>query len=394
MYRNFYQNNLAPFSSVATNSKGKVVSEKVDSMRSIFQRDRDRIIHSTSFRRLKHKTQVFVGYSGETYRTRLTHTLEVAQIARTLAQRLRIDESLTEAIALAHDLGHPPFGHAGEDVLDEKAKDFGGFNHNEQTFKIVTKLEKRYVTFDGLNLSWEMLEGLAKHSGIYDPLDSAPKAILEYNDIFCLDLDKYPSLEAQCAAISDEVAYNAHDIDDGLGSGILTLDKLQQLPWLAEIIEKIRKSYPGITDDFCGYYLVRELIKHMVEDIFSETHARLQKYNINSLEDVYNHPDWLVSFSADMDKHEKELKRFLLKNLYLHESVLEIRDEATNILSKLFDAYVNKPSLLPENVFSALKNANEQEKIEMIIDYLASITDRKAIIAYKKIFSNLPSCFL
>ena len=344
----------APYACDPEKSRGRLVPESESPTRTVFQRDRDRIIHSTAFRRLKHKTQVFIAHEGDHYRTRLTHTIEVAQIARALARSMRLDEDLAEAIALVHDFGHTPFGHTGEDALNDKMRDFGGFDHNAQSLRIVTNLEKRYAEFDGLNLTWETLEGLVKHNG---PLTDAhgdglkhpvPAAILEYNAQHDLELARFASLEAQCAAIADDIAYNAHDIDDGLRSGLLTLDALEAVPIIGDILRAVRQKYPTLDDVRTSHEIVRRQITIMVEDVIRAAQANLETVKPQTVDDIHGAGRTIVGFSAPLREQEKMLKAFLYKNLYFHDSVVRVRKSADRIVRELFDAYLADDQCMPE----------------------------------------------
>ncbi len=331
----------APYACDPARSRGRLVPEPESPTRTPFQRDRDRIIHSTAFRRLKHKTQVFIAHEGDHYRTRLTHTIEVAQIARALARALRLDEDLAEAVALVHDFGHTPFGHTGEEALNDRMKAFGGFDHNAQSLRIVTKLEHRYADFDGLNLSWETLEGLVKHNGpllgahAAHPDAAVPLPILDFNERYDLELTRFASLEAQCAAIADDIAYNAHDIDDGLRAGLLSLDALDEVPLTKRLLDLVRTRYPDLDPVRTGHELVRRQITIMVEDVIEEAQRRLAAAKPQSVEDVHGQSHALVAFSDTMRTDEKVLKRFLFKNLYFHDSVVVRRHAADKILQDL-----------------------------------------------------------
>ncbi len=306
----------APYACNPALTRGRLVPEPESATRTPFQRDRDRIIHSTAFRRLKHKTQVFIAHEGDHYRTRLTHTIEVAQIARALARALRLDEDLAEAVALVHDFGHTPFGHTGEEALNERMKLYGGFDHNAQSLRIVTKLEHRYADFDGLNLSWETLEGLVKHNGpLIGPYathsdEPVPLPILDFNERYDLELSRFASLEAQCAAIADDIAYNAHDIDDGLRSGLLKLEGLDEVPLTKRLLDIVRARYPALDAVRTGHELVRRQITIMVEDVIAESQRRIAAAEPQSVEDVQAQPRALVGFSDAMRDEEKALKRF------------------------------------------------------------------------------------
>ena len=386
----------APYASNPILSRGRLVPEPESATRTPFQRDRDRIIHSTAFRRLKHKTQVFIAHEGDHYRTRLTHTIEVAQIARALARALRLDEDLAEAVALVHDFGHTPFGHTGEDALNERMKPYGGFDHNAQSLRIVTKLEHRYADFDGLNLSWETLEGLVKHNGpLIGPFAShsdepVPLPILDFNARYDLELSRFASLEAQCAAIADDIAYNAHDIDDGLRSGLLTLSGLDEVPLTRRLLDIVRTRYPGLDPVRTGHELVRRQITVMVEDVIAESQRRIAGANPQTLEDVHAQPCALVGFSETMRDEEKALKRFLFKNLYFHESVVVRRHAADKIVQDLFDICFNDPSIMPAEWQSGCETLDEAGRARRIADYLAGMTDNYAVREHRRLFDHTP----
>ncbi|MEN5277987.1 deoxyguanosinetriphosphate triphosphohydrolase [Brucella sp. TWI432] len=386
----------APYASNPILSRGRLVPEPESATRTPFQRDRDRIIHSTAFRRLKHKTQVFIAHEGDHYRTRLTHTIEVAQIARALARALRLDEDLAEAVALVHDFGHTPFGHTGEDALNERMKPYGGFDHNAQSLRIVTKLEHRYADFDGLNLSWETLEGLVKHNGpLIGPFAShsdepVPLPILDFNARYDLELSRFASLEAQCAAIADDIAYNAHDIDDGLRSGLLTLSGLDEVPLTRRLLDIVRTRYPGLDPVRTGHELVRRQITVMVEDVIAESQRRIAGANPQTLEDVHAQPCALVGFSETMRDEEKVLKRFLFKNLYFHESVVVRRHAADKIVQDLFDICFNDPSIMPAEWQSGCETLDEAGRARRIADYLAGMTDNYAVREHRRLFDHTP----
>jgi dGTPase len=352
--------------------------------RNIFQRDRDRIIHSIAFRRLRHKTQVFVAPDGDHYRVRLTHSLEVAQIGRTIARALGLDEDLTEALCLAHDIGHPPFGHAGEDALEECMAPFGGFDHNAQTMRTLTTLESPYPLWRGLNLSWELLEGLAKHNG---PVRNAPWALAEVDAAFDLDLTRMPSLEAQIAAVADDIAYDNHDIDDGIRAGLLTLEQLLELPFIAKRWAAIVARYPGARHETLLRELVREQIGVMVNDVITSTQARITEYDIETTEDIRSINMKVGDFSEDLAERERALKAFMYANLYHHPTQVEAADKARIIISDLFAAYSNDPQLLPTEWREEL-SAQEPQRSRHIADFLAGMTDRFASNCHKDIFKG------
>ena len=386
----------APYACDPGRSRGRLKAEPESPTRTPFQRDRDRIIHSTAFRRLKHKTQVFVAHESDHYRTRLTHTIEVAQIARALARALRCDEDLAEAIALVHDFGHTPFGHTGEDALNGKMARWGGFDHNAQSLRIVTRLERRYADFDGLNLTWETLEGLVKHNG---PLTDAsgrglkgpvPQAIRDYSELFDLWLDKYAGVEAQCAAIADDIAYNTHDIDDGLRAGLLTLDMLETVALPAGILNAVRERYPDLDAVRTGHELMRRQITIMVEDVISTTSARLARLQPASPDEVRHAGETLVTFSESLAAQEKELKSFLYRHMYRAEEVMQVRAEAERVVEELFDAYFADPRLMPEGWREGLDRAEDRVKARDVADFLAGMTDTYALKEHRRLFDHTP----
>ncbi|KAB2782970.1 deoxyguanosinetriphosphate triphosphohydrolase [Brucella anthropi] len=386
----------APYACDPARSRGRLVPEPESPTRTPFQRDRDRIIHSTAFRRLKHKTQVFIAHEGDHYRTRLTHTIEVAQIARALARALRLDEDLAEAVALVHDFGHTPFGHTGEEALNDRMKAFGGFDHNAQSLRIVTKLEHRYADFDGLNLSWETLEGLVKHNGpllgahAAHPDAAVPLPILDFNKRYDLELTRFASLEAQCAAIADDIAYNAHDIDDGLRAGLLSLDALDEVPLTKRLLDLVRARYPDLDPVRTGHELVRRQITIMVEDVIEEAQRRLAVAKPQSVEDVHGQSHALVAFSDTMRTDEKVLKRFLFKNLYFHDSVVVRRHAADKILQDLFDTCFTNPSIMPSEWQSGCETLDEAARARRVADYLAGMTDNYAVREHRRLFDHTP----
>lgn len=362
--------------------------------RTDYQRDRDRIIHATSFRRLKGKTQVFLAGEGDHYRTRLTHTLEVAQIARSLARVLGFNEDLTEALALAHDLGHPPFGHAGERALDRVMSLYGGFDHNIQSLRVVTRLERRYPTFDGLNLTWEVLEGLTKHNGpvVASPQDRASlrPIVLAIDAWHDLDLANFASGEAQCAAIADDIAYNAHDIDDGIRSGLLTLDRLEKVPALARLLESTRTDYPDIPDDRVRPEIVRRLIGWLVEDVVAETSARLAKSSAASVDDIRTAGRPTVAYSEKVAAEEAVIKQFLHTELYRNPSVARVMAEAETVVTELFNRYWSDANALPPAWRADLEEEDDDRRARQIADFLAGMTDGFALGEYARLFDRMP----
>ena len=381
-------------------SRGRLVEEPASRTRSPFRRDCDRVIHSTAFRRLKHKTQVFVFHEGDHYRTRLTHTLEVAQIARALARQLGLDEDLTETLALAHDLGHPPFGHAGERALDSCLKAHGGFDHNAQTLRVVTSLEHRYPGFDGLNLTWETLEGIVKHNGPLTERNGLaagryrdrgiPVGISEYNAKYDLALWSFASLEAQVAAIADDIAYDAHDIDDGLRAGLFTVDDLKVMPLTAEMIAEIDRHYPALDDDRRGAELVRELISYLIGAVVAEARRRLQAANPQSADEVRNLGEALIAFPADVAQVEAGIKSFLKMHMYRHERVMRVMGEAERILFDLFARYQETPRDLPAEWLPPEGGDNETERARRIGNFIAGMTDRFALTEHQRLFDSTP----
>ncbi len=377
-------------------SRGRLCEEPESPTRTPFQRDRDRIIHSTAFRRLKHKTQVFIAHEGDHYRTRLTHSIEVAQIARGLARALCCDEDLAEAVALVHDFGHTPFGHTGEEALNDKMAPWGGFDHNAQSLRVVTRLERRYAEFDGLNLAWETLEGLVKHNG---PLTDrqgnglngpVPQAIRDYSELQDLELSRFASVEAQCAAIADDIAYNAHDIDDGLRAGLLTLDMLRGVDLPGRILRAVGERYPGLDPVRTGHELMRRQITAMVEDVIDTARENLEALQPRSVEDVRDAGRTLVTFSPAMAVEEKALKSFLYANLYRHPDVLEVRSRADRVVRDLFDAYFANPREMPEGWREGLDRAEERVKARDVADFLAGMTDTYALKEHERLFDRTP----
>ena len=383
-------------------SRGRLFAEPPSQTRSPFRRDCDRVIHSTAFRRLKHKTQVFVFHEGDHYRTRLTHSLEVAQIARALARQLGLDEDLTETLALAHDLGHPPFGHAGERALDACLKAHGGFDHNAQTLRVVTALEHRYPQFDGLNLTWESLEGIVKHNGPLIERGGAPAGryrdhgvpvgISDYVKTYDLELSSFASLEAQAAAIADDIAYNAHDIDDGLRAGLFTVDDLKVIPVVADMIAEIARRYPMLDDIRRGAELVRELISYLIGAVVAEAARRLAAARPQSADDVRHHGEALIAFPPEVAKAEAEIKAFLWVRMYRHSRVMRVMGEAEQILFDLFALYQNTPGDLPIEWLppDGGDRETENERARRIGNFIAGMTDRFALTEHQRLFDSTP----
>jgi dGTPase len=375
----------AIYSTSYKKTKGRLYLEEESVNRNPFQRDRDRVIHSDSFRLLKHKTQVFVAHTGDYYRTRLTHSLEVSQIARTVARMLNIDEDLSEVLALAHDLGHPPFAHSGEDVLDKCMKNYDGFDHNAQTLRILTTLEERYPLFDGLNLTWETLEGIVKHNG---PLKTPHLVIGEFNNKFDLDLLTYPGLEAQISSLSDDIAYNNHDIDDGFRAGFITLSDLKGINFLSEIINQINSEFKDIDDHMIVKELIRRLIGLMIDDLIKETRKNINSFSPKSAEDIRGHLFPVASFSDFFIKQDEEIRTFLKSRVYEHNSIKSERLNSMKIIEGLFTKLINNIDLLPKDLRKKCDTPKSKISARVVCDYIASMTDRSAVENYAKIYGK------
>ena len=380
MQKDCKENHLKPYAIKSINSKGRIYNEKENSIRSPYQRDRDRIIHSSSFRRLKHKTQVFVNTEGDHYRTRLTHSMEVSQISRTLARFLGLNEDLCETLSLSHDLGHTPFGHAGEEVLNQCMKRHGGFNHNIQTLRIVTLLEHKYYKFFGLNLTIETLDGLIKHNGPVKNLNL-------YNTILKKNLFKnkivfhaFPSLEAQVAAISDDIAYNNHDLEDGLRAGLFTIEKFNSIPFVSKLINKHVNNTKNYRREIIINQIVRELINVMVVDVINTTNRNLKKYNPQSIEDIYKQDRLIIDFSDKMKKADMQIKDFLRLNMYNHKKVIINTNKGKRIIKDLFNYLLKNPK---KHISEELLKRDQKERV--VADFIAGMTDRYAINLHKKI---------
>jgi dGTPase len=388
---------VAAYACQASASRGRLHPESGTDMRTPFQRDRDRIIHSAAFRRLTYKTQVFIYHEGDHYRTRLTHSLEVAQIARTVARALKLDEDLAETIALAHDLGHPPFGHSGEEALHEVAKPFGGFDHNAQSLRAVTKLESRYASFDGLNLTWETLEGLVKHNGPLLGADGKPTAryateglpvaIVEYGQSHDLDLASYASAEAQVAALADDIAYNNHDLDDGLRAGLITVRKLKNVPLTGRFVAEVETLHGALPANRLIYEVNRRLISTMVYDLVGETMRRLAELKPGSVDDIRGAGHAVAAFSDAMAADVAELRRFLFSEFYLHPRVQDVMNGARKIVRDLFTHFLAHTEDLPEEW---RKQAETKQKGRVISDFVAGMTDRMAIDTHRSLFDDTP----
>jgi dGTPase len=374
----------APFACRPGETRGRLHPEPDSPFRTAFQRDRDRVIHSTAFRRLKHKTQVFVYHEGDHYRTRLTHSIEVAQIARTLARSLGVDEDLAEVVALAHDLGHTPFGHTGEDALHEVMSTYGGFDHNAQTLRILTKLEQRYAAFDGLNLTWETLEGVVKHNGPLVGEGAAgarplPAAIREYAALQDLWLGTWPGLEAQLAALADDIAYNSHDIDDGLRAGLFGVDDLRPVPLIAPIIAEVERLHGTLPlSRFIGETM-RRMIDTMVSDLLAATRARLESAAIRSADDVRHAGGAIACLSPEMHEAMQGLRSFLHARMYRHERVNRVRIHAAQVVHELFALFLAEPARLPEEWSARATGPRDPETARLVADYIAGMTDKFAL---------------
>lgn len=381
----------AIYASDPANCRGRRIPQPSSSERSPFQRDKDRIIHSSAFRRLKGKTQVFVSHEGDYYRTRLTHSLEVSQIARSIARVLGLDEDLAECLALAHDMGHPPFGHSGEDALAAGMAPYGGFDHNAQTLRIVETLEGRYAEFDGLNLTWETLEGVAKHNGplVKEPgdIDKLPWALKNLDDWERLELDTYAGPEAQVAALADDIAYNNHDIDDGLRAGLFTVQDVSEVPIVGEAFADVRRRYPGISEDRLIHEAVRDLIGYMVSDVLAETRDRLAAANPQSADEIRHLDHAVVDFSATFRKQEGPLRTFLFDNMYRHYKVNRMMGQATRVVKELFDLFIDDPSLLPTELRARCEGPRTSVTARVVCDHIAGMTDSFAITEHKKLFT-------
>jgi dGTPase len=394
----------APYAADPWASRGRLVHEPVSPTRTEFQRDRDRIIHSTAFRRLAHKTQVFVPHEGDHYRTRLTHTIEVAQIARALARALTLDDDLAEALALAHDLGHTPFGHTGEDAVEELMASQGGFDHNAQALRIVTKLEHRYAQYDGLNLSWETLEGLVKHNGpLTDPSGKGidryeargvSADIVDYDARHPLDLFTFASAEAQAAAIADDIAYNTHDVDDGLRAGLFDIGDLKSVPFVGDLVREIERAHPHLERSRVIHELGRRIITRFVEDVIAESRRRLTALAPQSAQDIRAAQRSTVTFSADMVAADRAMKDFLYPHMYRHPRIMKVREDAAEIVRNLFRAFLEDPSKMPEEWSNAARAINgpdgHGELLRLVRDYIAGMTDRYCVQEHRRIFGKAP----
>ena len=380
---------LAPYACKPEESRGRLYPEPESATRTCFQRDRDRIIHTAAFRRLQYKTQVFVNHEGDFYRTRLTHSLEVSQIARSVSRSLGLDEDLAEAVALAHDLGHPPFGHAGEEALEEMMEPFGGFDHNAHSLRVVTRLEERYADFDGLNLTWETLEGLVKHNGPVTGKDGSgpvPRAIADYVAEHDLALDTYSSAEAQVAAVSDDIAYNNHDIEDGLRAELFTIDDLREVPLVGPVLAQVEGTYPDLDHGRKIHEVVRTLIGVMVTDLLAETERCLAVVKPQSSDDIPTLGEPVAGFSEAMQDNDAALKQFLLKNMYRHYKLNRMTSKARRVVRELFTLFLAEPNCLPTEWRRKAGPAGPEETAVLVSDYIAGMTDRFALDEHRRLF--------
>ena len=389
---NTHHHQLAPYACNPVDSRGRFFKEEGSNTRSAFRRDCDRIIHSTAFRRLEYKTQVFVNHEGDHYRTRLTHSLEVAQIARSISRNLSLNEDLSEALALAHDLGHTPFGHVGEEALDAACGNLYHFNHNAQSIKILTKLEAKYAGFDGLNLSWEVIEGIVKHNG---PLTGHHRnnAFTTHPTIEALDkkwnleLELFPSAEAQIASYADDIAYNNHDIDDGIRAGLFTVTEVKTLPIVGNIFRQLDDEYTGWSQSRLIHEANRRMINRMVVDLIRQTIKNIESFDIQTLDDIRNLKQPLITFSKGMEANIATIKAFLHENMYHHYKVCRMTNKAKKIIQQLFDVFYHEPKCLPnEWRKAALQSKTDNERAEIVADFIAGMTDRFATDEYKKLF--------
>lgn len=388
------QHRLAPYASDPNKSLGRLIEEPESTTRSEFRRDCDRIIHSVAFRRLEYKTQVFVNHEGDHYRTRLTHSLEVAQIARVIARSLSLSEDLVEALALAHDLGHTPFGHAGEEGLNSAADGVCRFEHNIQSVRIITELENRYAAFDGLNLSWEVIEGVIKHNG---PVTGKNRdkghykgkilsVVADLNKKKDLLLDKFPTVEAQVAALADDIAYNNHDVDDGLRAGLFTIGDVCELPMIGNMFRELKNEFPDVDGSRLVHEANRRLIGRMIIDLTRQTMKNIEEADVRSVEDVRNLNEHVVGFSKGMSKNISTLQEFLKENMYRHYKVCRMTNKAKHIVSKLYDCFYNSPECLPNEWRNKSIGHDKKIRARVAMDYIAGMTDRYAMEEYKRLF--------
>ena len=376
---------MAPYACHPAKSRGRLLTEPESATRSFFQRDRDRVIHSGAFRKLQYKTQVFIYHEGDYYRTRLTHSLEVAQIARSMCRQLGLNEDLAEALALAHDLGHTCFGHAGEEALNQAMACYGGFDHNEQTFRTLTQLERRYATFDGLNLTWESLEGIVKHNG---PVRQPSASVAAFSDHFDLELASYASAEAQVAALADDIAYNNHDVDDGLRAGLFTVSDLADLPMVGEMFREVSNKFGALEESRLIHETIRRLINLMVNDLLKTSKANLAELDLQSPEEIraLSHP--VVAFSEAMRQNDRALRGFLFEQMYRHERVIRETSRAKKVVAALFEGYFQDLANLPEDWQGRAKALDEPGRARLIADYIAGMTDRFTFAEHARLYGD------
>ncbi len=383
--------NYAPYALIPEQTRGRLHDEKNTSNRSAYQRDRDRIIHSGAFRRLKHKTQVFVHHVGDYYRTRLTHSIEVAQIGRSIARALGLNEDVTEALALAHDFGHTPFGHAGEEALDDLMKPYKGFDHNAQSLRVVTKLENRYASFSGLNLTWDTLEGLAKHNGpLCEKGDFSDIHVnfREYNDEHDLELHTFASAEAQVAAIADDIAYNSHDVADGIRAGLIDFDQFSSVPLVHNNVVHVHDKYGTLDASREQHEVIRRIIGQMINDVIKTSEKNLMDMKPESADDIRGAGKITIEFSDDMRNQDKTLKKFLMRNMYRHYKVNRMSSKARRVVTELFNLYLSETDVLPTEWQQVIEGATEMEKARLVADFIAGMTDRFALLEHKRLFDT------
>ncbi|GFE63606.1 deoxyguanosinetriphosphate triphosphohydrolase [Litoreibacter roseus] len=378
---------LAPYACDPTDSRGRLYPENESTFRSCFQRDRDRIIHASAFRRLKHKTQVFIEHEGDYFRTRLTHSIEVAQVARTIAGTLNLNTELTEAVALAHDLGHTPFGHTGEEALDALMEPYGGFDHNAQALRIVTSLERHYAEWDGLNLTWETLEGIAKHNG--PVIGVLPYPLAEYTARHDLELDTYASAEAQVAALADDIAYNHHDLHDGIRADLFTSDDLMALPLVGGCFAAVDRAYPELEHHRRLHEALRRFFGLLVEDVMSVAQSRLQNLQAENAADIRHAGRSMVQFSDDIWIQLKDIRQFLFERMYRAPRVVEMRERVTMVVKELFPLFLEEPELLPREWRDDVAGAGDETALARIVaDYIAGMTDRFALQEHERLMGR------
>lgn len=378
---------LKSYACLPENSRGRVYREKSTPYRNEFERDRDRIIHANAFKRLQYKTQVFINHEGDHYRNRLTHSVEVSTIARSLSKALGLCEDLAEGVALAHDLGHAPFGHAGEEALNICMKDYGGFSHNAHSFKILTFLEQKYAAYDGLNLTWEVLEGIVKHNGPIEEIHESYAYIYEFNEKVDLDLKKHSSAESQVAALSDDIAYICHDLEDSISAKMFSYTDLREIEFLDKFIHEVKNNFPDITDSRLIYEVGRKLMHRLIESLLFQTRLNIDKYNIKTESDIRELGKQIVTFTEKTEEEVKLIKDFLTKRVYKHYRVTSVTLQCQNVIKKLFSLYVENIDLLPPKWRKLIDENEEGSKMTIIADYIAGMTDRFAIKQYQAFYN-------